>query len=114
MGGPIAAQSTPGSAVIRFSKLFRIVTGRITRPRAMQWRLVVLWRWSGVMSVSTQNNQAEIFSIEGREVRISHPDKLYFTRQVKISKSEIVKYYLAVAPGALQGIQDRPIVLKRF
>jgi bifunctional non-homologous end joining protein LigD len=66
------------------------------------------------MSNSTKHEQAEMLSIGGREVRISHPDKLYFSRQVKLSKLDIVKYYLAVAPGALQGIQDRPIVLKRF
>ncbi len=66
------------------------------------------------MSNSTKHEQAEMLSIGGREVRISHPDKLYFSRQVKLSKVDIVKYYLAVAPGALQGIQDRPIVLKRF
>ncbi|MET0592605.1 MAG: non-homologous end-joining DNA ligase [Polyangiaceae bacterium] len=57
---------------------------------------------------------AEILSIEGREVRISHPDKPYFTKQVKLSKLEIVRYYLSVAEGALSGIRDRPIVLKRF
>jgi bifunctional non-homologous end joining protein LigD len=57
---------------------------------------------------------AEILSIEGREVRVSHPEKLYFTKQVKLSKFDIVKYYMAVAPGALAGIKDRPIVLKRF
>jgi DNA ligase D-like protein (predicted polymerase) len=66
------------------------------------------------MGNSTKHEQAEMLSIGGREVRISHPDKLYFSRQVKLSKLDIVKYYLAVAPGALQGIQDRPIVLKRF
>lgn len=65
------------------------------------------------MSAAKQEH-AEILSIEGREVRISHPDKLYFTKQVKLSKFDIVKYYLSVAPGALQGIEDRPIVLKRF
>jgi bifunctional non-homologous end joining protein LigD len=57
---------------------------------------------------------AEILSIEGREVRITHPDKHYFSQQVKLSKLDIVRYYLAVAPGALLGIRDRPIVLKRF
>jgi bifunctional non-homologous end joining protein LigD len=66
------------------------------------------------MSNSTKHEQAEMLSVGGREVRISHPDKLYFSRQVKLSKLDIVNYYLAVAPGALQGIQDRPIVLKRF
>ncbi len=57
---------------------------------------------------------AEILSIDGHEVRVTHPDKLYFSKQVKVSKLDLVRYYLAVAPGALQGIRDRPIVLKRF
>jgi len=57
---------------------------------------------------------AELLSIDGREVRITHPDKPYFTTQVKLSKLDIVRYYLSVAPGALSGIADRPIVLKRF
>ena len=55
-----------------------------------------------------------MLSIEGREVRVTHPDKLYFSRQTKLSKLDLVRYYLSVAPGALAGIQDRPIVLKRF
>jgi bifunctional non-homologous end joining protein LigD len=56
----------------------------------------------------------ELLSIEGREVRVTHPDKLYFSRQTKLSKLDLVRYYLSVAPGALAGIRDRPIVLKRF
>jgi bifunctional non-homologous end joining protein LigD len=56
----------------------------------------------------------ELLSIDGREVRVTHPSKLYFSRQAKVSKIDLVRYYQSVAPGALQGIQDRPIVLKRF
>src|SRR5215472_12320683 len=56
---------------------------------------------------------SEVLSIEGHEVRITNPDKLYFS-QAKITKLDLVRYYLAVAPGALAGIRDRPIVLKRF
>ena len=56
---------------------------------------------------------SEVLSIEGREVQITHPDKLYFS-QARISKLDLVRYYLSVAPGALAGIKDRPIVLKRF
>ena len=56
----------------------------------------------------------EVLSLEGREVQVTHPDKLYFSSQVKVSKLDLVRYYLSVAPGALAGIQDRPIVLKRF
>jgi DNA ligase D-like protein (predicted polymerase) len=57
---------------------------------------------------------SELLSVEGREVRVTHPDKLYFSEQARISKLELVRYYLSVAPGALAGIRDRPIVLKRF
>lgn len=61
-----------------------------------------------------KSDAAEVVIIDGREVRVTHPDKLYFSKQVKVSKLDLVRYYLAVAPGALAGIQDRPIVLKRF
>jgi len=54
-----------------------------------------------------------VLSFEGREVRITHPDKLYFSK-ARISKLDLVRYYLSVAPGAVAGIQDRPVVLKRF
>jgi bifunctional non-homologous end joining protein LigD len=57
---------------------------------------------------------AEILSIDGRDVRVTHPDKLYFSKEIKLSKLDLLRYYLAVAPGALAGIRDRPIVLKRF
>ena len=56
----------------------------------------------------------ELLTIEGREIRISNPDKPFFSREVKLSKLDLVRYYLSVAPGALAGIRDRPIVLKRF
>src|SRR5947207_13088832 len=57
---------------------------------------------------------SEVLSVEGREVQITHPDKLYFSAQARISKLDLVRYYLSVAQGALAGIRDRPIVLKRF
>jgi DNA ligase D-like protein (predicted polymerase) len=56
----------------------------------------------------------KVLSFEGREVLVTNPDKLYFSSQARISKLDLVNYYLSVAPGALAGIQDRPIVLKRF
>ena len=56
---------------------------------------------------------SELLSLDGREVRITHPDKVYFA-QARITKLDLVRYYLSLAPGALAGIRDRPIVLKRF
>src|SRR6476659_9832935 len=61
-----------------------------------------------------KDDTAEVLSIEGREVRVTHPDKPYFSKQTKLSKLELVRYYLSIAPGALAGIRNRPIVLKRF
>jgi DNA ligase D-like protein (predicted polymerase) len=61
-----------------------------------------------------KDEAAEILTVEGREVRVTHPDKAYFTKEAKVSKLDLVRYYLSVAPGALAGIRDRPIVLKRF
>src|SRR5215468_2980263 len=57
---------------------------------------------------------SQVLSIEGREIQITHPDKLYFSARARVSKLDLVHYYLSVAPGALAGIRDRPIVLKRF
>jgi bifunctional non-homologous end joining protein LigD len=61
-----------------------------------------------------KEESAEVLSIEGREVRVTHPSKPYFSRETKLSKLDLVRYYLSVADGALRGIRDRPIVLKRF
>lgn len=52
--------------------------------------------------------------VAGRELRITHPEKLYFSRQVQVSKLQLIEYYARVAEGALRGIARRPIVLKRF
>ena len=60
------------------------------------------------------DDTAEVLSIDGREVAVTHPKKPYFSKQTKLSKLDLVRYYLSVAPGALAGIRDRPIVLKRF
>ena len=57
---------------------------------------------------------AEVLSIDGREVRITNPDKPYFAREVKLSKLDLVQYYLSVARGAVAGVRDRPLVLKRY
>jgi bifunctional non-homologous end joining protein LigD len=61
-----------------------------------------------------KDDTAEVLSIDGREVLVTHPDKPYFSMQTKLSKLDLVRYYLSVAPGALAGIRERPLVLKRF
>jgi bifunctional non-homologous end joining protein LigD len=55
----------------------------------------------------------QILSLAGRDVVVSNPDKLYFP-EAGITKLELVRYYLAVAEGALRGVARRPQILKRF
>src|SRR5438067_13541064 len=55
----------------------------------------------------------EILKVEGREVAISNPEKIFFP-QLGITKLELLQYYLAVAPGALRGAGGRPMALKRY
>ena len=61
-----------------------------------------------------KKEDAEVLSIDGHDVRISNPDKPYFSRDVKLSKLAVVQYYLSVASGAVAGVRDRPSMLKRF
>jgi bifunctional non-homologous end joining protein LigD len=55
----------------------------------------------------------EILEIEGREVTITNPDKVFFPKTGH-TKLDIVRYYLAVSPGALRGVAERPMALKRY
>jgi DNA ligase D-like protein (predicted polymerase) len=55
----------------------------------------------------------EVLEVAGREVTISNPDKLYFPKAGH-TKLDLVRYYLAVADGALTGMRGRPMALKRF
>ncbi|MFP5226342.1 MAG: non-homologous end-joining DNA ligase [Acidobacteriota bacterium] len=61
-----------------------------------------------------KEEESEILSIDGHEVQVTHPDKPYFSRDVRLTKLDLVRYYLAVAAGALAGVRGRPLVLKRF
>ena len=54
-----------------------------------------------------------VLEIEGREVSITNPDKVFFPRTGH-TKLDLVNYYLAVADGAIRGVANRPQALKRF
>jgi bifunctional non-homologous end joining protein LigD len=57
--------------------------------------------------------QPEILTIGGREVSISNPHKVLFP-EAGYTKLDLVRYYLAVADGALRGAGGRPNVLVRY
>jgi DNA ligase D-like protein (predicted polymerase) len=57
--------------------------------------------------------RSETLEVAGREVTISNPDKVFFPESGH-TKLDLVRYYLAVADGALRGVAGRPMALKRF
>ncbi|MGH2427920.1 MAG: DNA polymerase domain-containing protein [Candidatus Limnocylindria bacterium] len=57
--------------------------------------------------------ESETLSLDGHEVTLSNPGKIFFA-DAGITKLDLVRYYLAVADGALRGVRDRPMALKRF
>src|SRR3977135_3337334 len=57
--------------------------------------------------------ETELLTVAGREVPISNPRKVLFP-QAGYTKLDLVRYYLAVADGALRGAGGRPNVLVRY
>src|SRR5919112_1832667 len=57
--------------------------------------------------------EQEIVRIGDREVTVTNPGKVFF-EATSATKLDLVRYYLAVAPGALLGAGGRPMALKRF
>jgi DNA ligase D-like protein (predicted polymerase) len=60
-----------------------------------------------------KQSPAEILVIDGREVTVSNPGKVLFPKP-KHTKLDVVRYYLAVAEGALRGAGGRPNMLVRY
>ena len=58
-------------------------------------------------------SEREVLEVAGREVTITNPSKVYFP-EAGITKLDLVRYYLAVAEGALRGAGGRPNVLVRY
>ena len=55
--------------------------------------------------------------VDGHLLKVTNPDKVVFPAgdgRAAVTKLNLIEYYLAVADGALRGVADRPMVLKRF
>jgi len=71
----------------------------------------VLRNYHGGMAAAS--SKGEHLEVDGEAVLISHPDKVVFPA-LGVTKRDLIHYYLAVAPGALRGVAERPMILKRF
>ena len=57
--------------------------------------------------------EQEVLRFGDREVVVTNPGKVFF-EAIGATKLDLVRFYLAVAPGALTGAGGRPMALKRF
>ena len=57
--------------------------------------------------------EQELIVVSGREVAVTNPRKVLFP-EARYTKLDLVRYYLAVADGALNGAGGRPNVLVRY
>jgi DNA ligase D-like protein (predicted polymerase) len=57
--------------------------------------------------------EKHVLDVAGREVTVSNPGKIFFPRTGH-TKLDLVRYYLAVAEGAIRGVAKRPMALKRY
>ncbi|MGZ6734154.1 MAG: non-homologous end-joining DNA ligase [Nocardioides sp.] len=51
--------------------------------------------------------------VDSRIIRISNPDRIYFP-EINATKHDLVDYYLAVGPGIVNALYERPCMLHRF
>ncbi len=55
----------------------------------------------------------EVLEVGGLDIRVTHPEKVFFPGP-RITKLDLVRYYVEVSSGALTGCRDRPTILYRF
>jgi DNA ligase D len=51
--------------------------------------------------------------VDGRTVRITHPDRVYFP-EIGATKLDLANYYLSVGEGIVRALRERPCMLHRF
>ena len=51
--------------------------------------------------------------VSGRIVRVSNPDRVYFPA-TGATKLDLAEYYLAVGPGIVNALRERPCMMHRF
>jgi DNA ligase D-like protein (predicted polymerase) len=65
------------------------------------------------MATMAGSRKGTSIEVSGREVAITHPDKVVFP-DAGVTKLDLINYYLSVAEGAVRGVAGRPMILKRF
>ncbi len=54
-----------------------------------------------------------VLTIEGKEVKVTNLDKVWWQEE-GITKGDVIRYYIEIAPWLLPHLKDRPLVLTRY
>ena len=54
-----------------------------------------------------------VIEVGSHPVSISHPEKVFFSQRGE-TKLDLVEYYLAVGPGIVNALRERPCMMHRF
>src|ERR1043165_573276 len=63
--------------------------------------------------MASETKSAVELEVGGRTVRISSPDRVYFSARGE-TKLDLAKYYLSVGDGIVRALRQRPCMLHRF
>lgn len=58
-------------------------------------------------------DDAEVLEVDGHEVRVTHPGKVFFPERGE-TKLDLVRYYLAVGEPVMRAMGGRPVLMQRF
>jgi len=59
------------------------------------------------------DNGSGTIEVEGKDLAVTNLNKVFFPRK-KLTKGDLMRYYVTVVPLVLPVMKDRPLVLKRF
>jgi DNA ligase D len=67
------------------------------------------------MTKKADDEAPTVLQVNGHEVRITHPSKVYFPARSELrTKLDLVRYYLAVDERIMRTTRNRPVMLQRF
>jgi DNA ligase D len=64
------------------------------------------------LTVAKRDDAIEL-EVEGRTVRVSSPERVYFSARGE-TKLDLARYYLSVGDGIVRALRERPCMLHRF
>ena len=65
------------------------------------------------MAHSGEFGEAVVLDVDGYDVRLSSPDRVYFAERGE-TKLDLAHYYESVGPGIVNALRERPCMLHRF